>query len=872
MAGENTVLYRDNQEIQAEDFLNDDQWTTQSIDDVVSDAILGPNLAAYSGFTISQAAQTQVSIAAGRLYVNGPAGCPVYVNSLPTIIDLYNTLPVSQQTQVAIVAWGSTIQQNIEPRNFIVDATTGQSQPQSVAMEQSRYANIGIIAGVESSSPTYPTVPATDLLIGYVLLSPTGIVSTQQETSNIIDSVEDCANRIATVESFVNQIAGQVATLATALASIAAQFKNYVLLTEYQQLVTLVAQIWQLIHQPTAYAWFGTDTFQDGSATDGGITSAGTSAGGDAFGGAPNFTICEGLRFPGSGFAPTTFNLGLNNVSDPTVLGAVPGVTDDDLMLPMPSGARNRLDCSYPTLPWLPDLILQYGSFALGVRKLTPSRHRHRCGLPFLQNPTAQVWWYQAQVDPTYHILSFPTETWELAEWSLVAAHSTEDDPDWPQHAFSRLQYFWHDNVDMPYWGKVPINYSPPSCANICQTFLNSQDGWLTSIMLYTHTNLFEPLTIAISICDPDGTPNATNVVTYVALAGADVQQCYSDPVLVGDLDILTPVQPGQHGGGTGFISSQVPIYVYPLRIQIPPAFLQAGQRYGIHLVASASGSNHSFSISNDFSCFAIHQGIFWVSGANGLYPWPGGTPKSLRFQLWFATWGQWQGQPTGIGGTVNVTVQMQSLSLQGGIGSIDILADAIIPSGTSLSYQVQIGGVWTPLNCQPNNPQYWLGNSGGALLPFSILFQGTTDEMPAVSLTNNQVILSAAQGYTFHHISSEFILPVDAGGHQETATEFQIIVKLSNFQAAHHTCACSLYASNSVGAGWTMNSASSGTAPVVSPDVVNADGSIIRTWTFTIAASMAWYIIFDGTQDSAAIDRYMITSRTLYVGNIVSP
>jgi hypothetical protein len=68
--------------------------------------------------------------------------------------------------------------------------------------------------------------------------------------------------------------------------------------------------------------------------------------------------------------------------------------------------------------------------------------------------------------------------------------------------------------------------------------------------------------------------------------------------------------------------------------------------------------------------------------------------PK-VAHQLWFATWGQWQGVSNGIGGTVNVTIQMQPLQLAGGI----------VPAATQLSYQVQIAGAWYQFDAGPNQP-----------------------------------------------------------------------------------------------------------------------------------------------------------------------
>ena len=125
---EKEVLFEDNMETQAQDFNNLQDWIGKSIDDIVVDAVDAGN--AYTGLGISKAAATQVTIAPGRLYWGGA----VYIMEDPVTIDFQTVpggMPVTQQRQVAIVAWGSTITTDVQPRNFVVDADTGQAQPES---------------------------------------------------------------------------------------------------------------------------------------------------------------------------------------------------------------------------------------------------------------------------------------------------------------------------------------------------------------------------------------------------------------------------------------------------------------------------------------------------------------------------------------------------------------------------------------------------------------------------------------------------------------------------------------------------------------------------------------------------------------------
>jgi hypothetical protein len=823
---ENEVIFRDNQEVQAADFNNMQDWLGQSLDDVVLDAIEPGQ--AYTGFGLSKTAPTQVSVAPGRVYSAGA----VYVRTDTVTLDTFNVLPVTQKKQIAVVAWGTTITQDTQPRDFIIDADTGEAQPQSVDMTTTRYANVDLVPGVESASPQYPVIDVSDVLIGYVLCDPTGIVSLQQSTVNQLDNISDLSNKITSLNNWASTVNGQIATLTSALAALAAQLKNYTLLTDFQKLVTLVNQIWDLIHQPPAFVWYGTDYFLDTSQsyTTGNVD------------GAYNARIEEGLQFPG-GTGTTTATLSLLNPQDPGAQMAADGFT-----LPTPSGARVRMDCSFPDYPWIEERLLQYIYTAFTLRYLHPSRHRFRCGGLWPVCPPAQVWWYQAQLDPTTRILSFLSETWEVTEWAEIAAHQ-EDDVDWPRHQFGRWQYYWRDYVDLPYWAKVFDNFDH-SGQHVAQTFLNAQDGWLCGVTTFMNAATAAPLDVLIAGCDDQGQPDHINqTIRRVVLQASDVTNCFSTPFFVGDIwqGNFYGATYAQYVAGQGpllaYLGIVIPVYIFPLRINFQPVFLQAGKRYSISFVSTG---DHRFCISDRWECMAIHQGNYWVNGSGGLYLWPSLTsPKTLRFLLYYATWGQWQNNPSASGGGVRMELQLQPLQKAGGIAGIDVLADTIIPAVCDLSYQIQLNGVWQPFSEDPNTPQL---ASLPPLLPFKAVFTGTTDLMPGISFTQSQVTLTGGMSNNFHHISQ----PISIAG---ACTHVKVVAKLMAFDTTHHSCVCSIHFGTTHA------------QPDIVGDAVQSDGSIDRTWTFnqSIAALGSFYVEFDGTTDGAIPGRFTVASRVAY-------
>lgn len=819
---EASVIFRDNQELEADDLNNQQKWMSDALDHVVLDTINGGK--AYAGFAITKSATTVCSVSNGRLYSGGA----VYARNELVALDFYNDLPVTTQRQMAIVVSGQTINEDIQPRDFLIDADTGQSQPQAVAMQATRYCNVTTVRGVESSNPQYPSVDASLLLVGYVLLDATGIVSFQQVTDTQVDNLADVGNRTGSLEAWKTMISGSIATLTTDLANLAKQFSNYVLLADYQKLVDIVNELYKKVFQPGAFIWYGTDNFLDETLSDTDATLDGAYAA----------SIHEGLRFPGSN-AETTTTLQLLNPTDPQVL------ITNGFMLPMPSGSRVRLDASMTGLPWVSDRILQYTYRTFTVRHLTCSRHRFRCGPHWVPCPPSQVWWYQAQLDPTTHILSMLAETWEAVEWGVISAHCNDDSPDWPRHSWQRNKYFWRDYTDRPYWSKVNTSFSH-SGQEIAQPFLNAQDGWLTSVTIYLMAPYYQPLTLMIAGTDPQDAPDAVNqTVCRVNLSGADLQSGVEAPMRVGDIEVIE-----QHSALFGLIRwktvNNIPVFVYPCRISVPPTFLKAGEKYSLHIVSTY---DHAFGVCQDFSAFQVCQAGLWTCNGGRLVAWPAvQNPKVLRFKLHYATWGRW---PTATGpgdgasqGGLRYDVDLQPLQMAGGIGGVDVLAEHIIPAATDLSYAVQIGGTWYPFAQDTDAPSF---ATNPALVPFRVTFTGTTDLMPGVSLTPSQVTVHGGTSNAFHHISTGITLG-------SASTHVKIIGKLLNFVSAHHTCAASIHY------GTTHK-----TADVVG-DVLMDDGvTLERTWTFNSLPNITEFVAeMDGTTDGTG-DTFIVAQEIRY-------
>lgn len=811
---ENKVIFRDNQELQSADLNNQQDWAQEALDHVVFDTINADK--AYSGFTLSKVASTQIKTSSGRVYTDGA----VYARNEEVILDLYSDLPVTTKRQFAIVAWGQTVEEDIQPRNFVVDADTGQAEPQSVAMQETRYVNINYVRGIESADPQYPAVDANVVLIGYVLCDPTGVVSYEQSESTQVDNLAVVAADVDALNAWRGVIEGTIDTLRTDLANLAKQLLNYTPLSEFQKLSDLVNILWELVHRPAAYIWYGTDNFFDESMSDTDLTldSVPYSA-----------YINEGLRFPEGG--TWTGTLQLFNPSEP----AVETYSPEGYILPKPSGSRVRYDCSFPTHPWVGAKILSFSYWAFNCRQLRWSRWRHRCGPRYYPCSSAQVFWYGSAQDPTKNILSFKTESWAEVNWEDTNLRRWDYDPRWPVHKWDRWKYFWRDRVNVHYWDKVYTDYNH-SGNHICQTFYNAQDGWLCGITLFSHkSGFYQPLNLVITGCFEDGTPDHEGqTLRRLVLDANDIEEAYGTPIHIGDI-IAGAVQNVFVSWWT--IYKSYPLYVFPLRLSFPPVFLRAGQHVGIHV---HSTYDHQFSISERDDCFQVHQGHFWHSNGSRLVMWTVGH-KTLRFMAHFCTWGRWGDQSSPAGG-IRYEINLESLQLAGGISSIDVLAEAIIPAATDLSYEIQLNGVWIPFAADPDSPAF---SGNPTLLPFRVVFTGTTDLMPGLSLDESEVTLTGSDATAFHHYSIEVSLGTPSDN-------IKVVGKVHNYVEANHNLDCSIHYSS------THHPADA------SSDEVMSDGTLMRTWTFATSAVDTFNIELHGETDGTG-DNFFVGQRIAY-------
>jgi len=346
-----------------------------------------------------------------------------------------------------------------------------------------------------------------------------------------------------------------------------------------------------------------------------------------------------------------------------------------------------------------------------------------------------------------------------------------------------------------PYWDRVTTT-TTLNGQQVAQTFLNSQDGWLSQVGLYFSRKAASG-DVTVLVCETAfGMPDLQRVISRTTVPVAS---------------ILT----GSVSGGAGLPS------LVETKVPITPTYLVAGRRYALVLVTTG---DHYVAMTNTDN--GVVQGTFFVSTDGAFFA--GNLIDDLKMRLYFAQFER-----------SRLSVELAPLQLAGGILDLDILNEGITPPACRTDFEVQVNGAWVPLDAAPNGP-----NLSGlpAILPLRATLTGTTDLMPGFSLPGSQVIVSRPKT-AFTWVSEDKTLG-------SATTSIKIITDLQSYDETKHDCSVSLRTGSTL--------ATTETADVVEDETL-ANGTLRRTSVFNIASASKYQVRIVGSTTTAA-DLFLVS------------
>lgn len=741
---ERQIVVADYQEFPAEDVRRLQGYVRESFDDLVANLVDAGQ--AYAGLAVAASGAFEVTVGAGVYLAAGV----IYPQRAPVAKSLADFQPLTNKVRVAVVAWGTSGESETSLRDFVINLSTDATEARSVAIETARTCSLGFMKGVESADPQLPTIPLDRLLVASITLTPTGIEAIEMSSAGLLASLRALAGRTRAIEAWKAAAEPRISTIGSDVAALAAATGRSVDNGAYYRLAADVARLKEMAGLPDDFADYGADRFLDTDETD--TTDLEYLA-----------KVEEGIRF--SNEAADSAALQVFNAINSRISQA------GGILLP---AYEAKLRLAIDTYSG-EQAISQYSQTNHTLVSKTMARTRIRWGQS-MNVCTNSGWWQSGQYDPASGIFRLNGEAWQVDEADRANALIN--------HRMLRVTQFWTDTWEEAYWDQVTTTMVVAG-AQIAQTFLNTQAGWLAAVDLF-FTKRGPSGTVHLTICEltTSGTPDLTKALHQSSIAYLDIKT----------MDWT--------------------------KVTITPTFLAAGRRYAIVLT-----TNGAHSVGMATGAGAYTAGTFFYS-TDGAY-FSGDLLKDMMFGLRFASFE-----------AARVAVDLQPLSLSGGITDIDIIAGMVVPDATSLTFQVQINNVWVPLAAVSRNALIGLP----PLLPLQAVFQGTSDIHAGIRLADSRVEVSRPRT-AFKHVSAPRLLPA--------ATQtVRVVVTLAAWNPARHTCAMSLKTAGGVHPASVVQDADLG------------GGRIERTFHFALAAAVSSFAIVTTGTSTTPLDLFLVEER----------
>ena len=458
---EKQVIFRDRQELQSADLNAIGQHAGDAIAHLVLDAVSGA--LKFTGGAVSAKSATEVDVAALRFYNGGK----VYASEQTETLNLFQYLPLVAKKCVAVVVWGEVIDTDVQPRDFLVDLTTGATEPQAVAMARLCKANVNLQPGNESADPQPPVLQTGTLAIALVYLTPGGVERIELQDASRLPTLQGHEQRLFEHEAWRTQAEPRISSIATDLAGLAKKTMSLVGRDTVVELANDVARLKAKVNLPTAYASYESDYYGNTDKTD--AAGVGYSA-----------AIKNGLLFPTAGQA--SVGLALFNPYDAGIKRSA-----EDLVLPAYTD-RARIQ----TTGYSGDI----------------SASQYQVQSQTIRQYTATVWDYTYGWNYNYY-----NGWWNSRYWNYYGYN-------WGWYG-----YYGYRVARQETRYELQTVTTSYNGAIIGQTFLVSNAMWLTKVGLQ-FTQIGASGDVMVAVCETEGgKPDLLKTLTRVTVARGDLKK-----------------------------------------------------------------------------------------------------------------------------------------------------------------------------------------------------------------------------------------------------------------------------------------------------------------------------------------------------------
>lgn len=647
---EQAVIIGQNERVTPGDFNRFGQFPRDSIDHLIYDAVI-PDYAFVGFSVVGDTASALLTVGAGRIYYGYPDEdrTRVFFNSDDggVKLNMIKDLPVQTLKKFIVYAYGDETPAGGEPRTYLTDSQSRDTVARLTNTVSVRRAQVKYAKGEEAPDPVAPATPLLSVPLAEVLCNSQGIVSITRLTENELPNIRDLD--VARIEnlSWRARAGTRIDTLGSDISALAQRLMGTASDKFVREIAGDVALMKVQLQLPSQYSSYDGDYYLTDATTEKGHVDNLCS-------------VFEGIRFGTAGASDA--QISLLNVNDPKVN------VQSNFALPAYDEVI-RLPCE--TAPDTEQSLASYQFVNQQITQKSRTVGQVRYGTEFTVCTNMTGWWAGTTRDYWGNIIKNGVTYQVINVDPNIAAGA-------PGHELWRLKQVWTEYTNEAYWDVV-VTYDNANGSQVSQSFLNTQDGWLTAVdLLITRPAAVGDITVLVAETT-NGAPDTDKVLTKQVFPVA-----------------------GIHGGVNTF--------------HIQPTFLKKGGRYGVFFISSG---NHFIGITKNNkyaggSMFLNSDGKFQV----------GDLTQDVCFGLRFAKFQQ-----------NFLEVDLQPWTLDGGIQSITINGYMIVPDGTML--------IWSVLDPANNTWQTLTGDTAGnalnglpPLVRARVTFVGTPDVMPGIDLS----------------------------------------------------------------------------------------------------------------------------------------